>query len=164
MTILRRLLLLWLFMFWQGGFLFYAAVVVAVGSDVLGGDFAQGLITRHVTSWLNLIGLIVLLAWIGDLAVERGSRLKRRWAVWCFLLLCLAALAWLHPRLDALIDVDHDRVLSRTEFRFWHRWYLHISTVQWLGSIVFTFLTLQKWRAADRREGAEPISDTPVRA
>src|SRR5262249_27787376 len=110
LTIWRRLILLWLFMFWQGGFVFYGAVVVTIGSEVLGGDFAQGLITRHVAVAINLTGLIVLLAWIWDLLAERGSHVRRRWAVWGFLLLTLAVLFWLHPQMDALIDADGYRL------------------------------------------------------
>jgi hypothetical protein len=152
MTILRRTLLLWLFMLWQGGFLFYGAVVVTVGADVLGTDFDQGLITRIVTQYLNLIGLIVLLAWIWDLAADRQTRWKRRAAAWLFLVLTLAALAWLHPRMDAHIDVAGQQLLERSAFRHLHRWYLRISTVQWLAAVVFSFWTLQNWRAADRCE------------
>ncbi len=148
-TILRRTLLLWFFMFWQGGFFFYAAVVVKVGTD-LNGEFAQGLITREVTIWLNLAGLLTLLAWIGDLVAECKTLRKSRWALWIFMLLALGCLAWLHPRMDALIDTDFDTPLQRADFRQMHRAYLYISTAQWLASIVFTFCTLQNWRAADR--------------
>jgi hypothetical protein len=35
-TVLRRLLLLLALMFWQGGFMFYGAVVVPVGAEALG--------------------------------------------------------------------------------------------------------------------------------
>ena len=43
MKMFRRVFLWWLFMFWQGGFLFYGAVVVTIGTEVQGSDFAQGL-------------------------------------------------------------------------------------------------------------------------
>jgi hypothetical protein len=148
LTILRRTLLLWLFMFWQGGFFFYAAVVVKVGAD-LNGHFAQGMITREVAIWLNLAGLLTLLAWIWDLLAERKTCRKRRWALWFFMLLALGCLAWLHPHLDELIDSAHDRLVKPAEFRLLHRCYLYISTAQWLASILFTFWTLQNWRAGD---------------
>ena len=150
MCVFRRLLLLWLFMFWQGGFLFYGAVVVTIGG-IVHGDFGQGLITRQVAIAMNLTGLAVLLAWIWDLVAERETRLKRRWAIWGFLILTIAALAWLHPQMDALIDAEHDRLRDGSLFRHLHRWYLRISTAQWFASIVFTFWTLQNWRAADGR-------------
>src|ERR1700750_448327 len=114
MCVLRRAVLLWFFMFWQGGFLFYGAIVVAIGSDVLGSDFAQGLITRRVALALNLTGIAVLVDWISDLLVERQTRVRRRWSMWVFLLLTIAVLDRLHPQMDALIDApnrgftDHD--------------------------------------------------------
>jgi hypothetical protein len=149
-TIFRRLLLLWLFMFWQGGFLFYSAVVVSIGSDVQGSDFAQGLITRRVSTALNLTGLAVLLVWTLDLVAERDTRLKRRWTVWFFLIVTLGVLVWLHPRMDALIDLEQERLRDDGLFRHLHRWYLRVSTAQWIASVVFTLWTLQNWRAADR--------------
>src|SRR5438132_13751161 len=99
-------------MFWQGGFLFYGAVVVTIGSEVLGSDFAQGLITRRVASALNVAGLCVLLAWAWDLLATPGPQRKRRWAAWGFLMLTLALLAWLHPRMDALIDGENRLLLD----------------------------------------------------
>jgi len=149
MTIFRRVLLLWLFMFWQGGFLFYGAVVVTIGSFVMNSDFAQGMITRHVTDALNLTGLLVLLAWSWDLLAERRTRIRRRWLIWIFLLLTLALMAWIHVQMDALIDTEGYRLIDRPAFRSWHRWYLRVSTVQWLACIVFTVWTLQNWRASD---------------
>jgi hypothetical protein len=150
MIIFRRALLLWLFMFWQGGFMFYGGVVIAIGTAVLGSDFDQGMITRHVTDALNLTGLIVLLAWVWDLCAERRTRVKRRWLLWLFLLLTLASLAWLHMRMDALIDTREYRLIDRSAFRHWHGWYLRVISAQWIASIVFTVWTLQNWRATDR--------------
>ena len=151
MCVLRRLLLLWLFMFWQGGFMFYGGVVIAVGAEVLGGDFEQGMITRHVTDWLNLIGALVLLAWIGDLIVERHYCLARRWAAWLFLAVTLGVLVWLHVQMEEHIDPERPRLIGRAIFRDLHTWYLRISTVQWLASIALTFWTLQNWRRSDQR-------------
>src|SRR5260370_16274673 len=59
-TLVRRVLVLAALMFWQGGFTFYAAVVVPVGQDVLGSHLAQGFITRQVTNYLNLAGGLAL--------------------------------------------------------------------------------------------------------
>ena len=42
MTLTRRMVLLITLMFWQGGFMFYGAVVVPVGAEVLGSHRAQG--------------------------------------------------------------------------------------------------------------------------
>src|ERR1043165_4509714 len=138
MTIFRRVLLLWLFMVWQGGFVFYGAVVVTVGTEVLGSAREQGFITRIVAMAMNLTGLCVLLAWLWDLLAERTSRLKRRWATWLLLMLTLPALAVLHVRMDAHLDPDTHQLHHRRDFRQLHRWYLRISTMQWVLSVVFT--------------------------
>ena len=77
MTTLRRFLVVQALMLWQGGFLFYAAVVVPAGTEVLGSGAAQGPITARVTDALNLCGLaaLVLTAW--DQAVTRDPAPRR---------------------------------------------------------------------------------------
>jgi len=151
MTIFRRLLLLWLFMFWQGGFMFYGTVVVPISTDVVGSAREQGFITRLVVVALNITNAVVLIAWIWDLIAERQTNLKRRWAMWAFLVTMLAVLAGLHWEMNALMDVDNQRLVDRAAFRHMHRWYLRLSTVQWAASILFTYWTLQNWRATDRQ-------------
>ena len=153
MKMFRRVLLWWLLMFWQGGFLFYGAVVVTIGTDVQGSDFAQGLITRRVAVAINITGLVVVLAWTWDLIAERDTRLRLRWSAWTFLLATLAVLAWLHPQMNELIDAEHHKLLDGAWFHHLHRWYLRISTAQWIASVAFTVWTLQNWRDADRRAG-----------
>ncbi|MBM3994529.1 MAG: hypothetical protein FJ303_10315 [Planctomycetes bacterium] len=156
MTPIRRVLLLWLFMFWQGGFLFYGAVVVTIGSTVLESDFAQGLITRYVAVALNITGGVVLLAWTWDLISERHSRLTLRWSAWTMLLASVIALACIHPNMDALIDAHRKTLHDADRFHHLHRWYLRISTAQWLTSVVFTWWTVQNWRESDSEAGSEP--------
>ncbi len=157
LTIGRRLLVLVALMFWQGGFTFYAAVVVPVGQEVLGSHFKQGRITRRVTVYLNLAGAAALLPLAWDVAAARQR------CAWCRRLrwLCVAGMAaglgllfWLHPRLDELIDLDVGYVSDRGAFRAGHRWYLWISTVQWGLGLVYALLTLYAWRAADRESAA----------
>src|SRR5262245_13630283 len=107
MTVVRRWLLLWALMFWQGGFTFYGGVVVPVGSDVLGSEREQGFITRKVTNYLNLAGAVALAVWGWDLSAIRGASpggRRLRWAIWAGLVLSLVVLVWLHPRLDELLD------------------------------------------------------------
>ena len=64
LTLLRRFSVIAALMFWQGGFTFYAAVVVPIGQENLGHE-EQGFITREVTNYLNLAGAaaLLLLAW-----------------------------------------------------------------------------------------------------
>lgn len=53
----RTFLLFQAWLAWQGGFFFYAAVVVPIGSDVLGSPITQGFVTQEVTRWLNILGV-----------------------------------------------------------------------------------------------------------
>ena len=62
----------------------------------------------------------------------------------------LAALYWLHPHLDHMFIPDELRILNRPSFRFWHRTYLWVSTVQWAFAVLFAVLSLAAWRAEDR--------------
>jgi hypothetical protein len=149
MTVVRRWLLLWALMFWQGGFTFYGGVVVPVGSAVLGSEREQGFITRKVTNDLNLAGAVALVVWGWDLSAMRrsspGGR-RLRWAIWAGLVIALALLFWLHPRLDELLVAEDATVLDRHRFRSLHERYLIVSTVQWAGCLLLTALTIQAWR------------------
>jgi hypothetical protein len=153
MTLIRRCLVLAAVMFWQGGFTFYAAVVIHVGKQVLGSHLQQGLVTRSVTNYLNMAGLIAILLWGWDIASTRDPVRYRRYLRWIFLTLLaliLVFLAWLHPRLDDLVDLDSPGILNRPSFRELHTWYLNSSTVQWAGSLIQAALTLMAWRAEDQ--------------
>jgi hypothetical protein len=150
MTVVRRFVVLLAILFWQGGFTFYAAVVVHVGSEVLGSHVEQGFVTRSVTNYLNLAGVVALALWGWDIARTRDSAVyqrRLRWACWTLLVVMLGLLRWLHVRLDELLDSF--RILDQARFGELHRWYLHISTVQWADSLLLIFLTLQAWRAED---------------
>jgi len=159
MTIVRRFLVLLAVLFWQGGFMFYSAVVVPVGSEVLGSHRQQGFVTRSVTTYLNLAGLasILVLGW--DIASASDPAQRRRWlrwGLWALLVVTLGLLVWLHTRLDGLLDVETFQILNRGEFRALHSWYLNISTLQWAASLILAGVTLWAWRAQDR--GAVPSS------
>src|SRR5947209_17239059 len=84
MVVVRRLLLLWLLMFWLGGFTFYAGVVVPIGTEVLESSLAQGWITRRVTTWLNVAAAVTLAAWAWDLAAGPAPAPRQwlRWLLW----------------------------------------------------------------------------------
>src|SRR5207249_8830053 len=113
-------------MFWQGGFTFYGAVVVPIGGSVLGSELDQGFITRHVTDYLNAAGGVALVLWAWELAVERGGRVTlrpARWSLWVFLAAALAALIWLHLRMDAHFAADEPLIHDRSGFRTLHRIY-----------------------------------------
>src|SRR5947209_2556962 len=97
--IVRRLLVLAALMFWQGGFTFYGAVVIPIGSRILRSHMEQGVITRSVTDYLNAAGAAVLLLWAWDIFSAGDTarwRRRLRWTLWLLLLLTLTILIWLH--------------------------------------------------------------------
>lgn len=153
MTLLRRSLVVMALMFWQGGFTFYASVVVPIGQKVLESHLEQGFITRQVTNYLNLSGAVALLPLAWDMAVSRdhsAGRRRLRWLSWAIMVLTLGVLVWLHGHLDDLLDPKAVRILDGRIFRTGHRWYLWISTIQWAFGIVYTVLALLAWRDEDR--------------
>jgi len=155
----RRFLLTQALLLWQGGFLFYSAVVVPIGTDVLGSGAAQGVITRRVTDWLNAAGLVylVLLAW--DVAATRdpaGRRVAARWWLWIGSAALLYLLWYFHLLLDFFMDPGGQSVQMRRPFLFVHGLYLWTSTLHWLFGLALAWLTLAAWRAADRDPGGRP--------
>ena len=150
---LRIFLLFQAWLLWQGGFVFYAAVVVPVGTDVLGSPIRQGFVTQQVTGWLNLIGVIfhLLLAW--NLAAERGTPYWRlRVGLGATSAALLGALFVLHPILDSYLDFATQTVREPTIFYRWHNAYLWSSTTQWVLALGNAWLTLGVWRARNVRE------------
>jgi hypothetical protein len=153
MTMVRRFLVIQLLMLWQGGFLFYAAFVVPVGTDVLGGSFEQGRITRLVAPTLNLLGAAALAVFAWELLHAPASRRSQKYwlrSSWAVLAAGLVGLFLLHPRMLELVDFESSRKLDRDRFRFLHRTYLWISAIQWLAGLVFAFVLLRSWQTTDR--------------
>ena len=165
LTLPRRLLVLSALMFWQGGFTFYSAVVIQVGAEVFHSHLDQGFVTQRVSNYLNLAGAaaLPLLAW--DVLASRDVRWRRRlrWAVWAVLAGTLALLAWMHVRLDALLDAEQFRILDRETFRAEHQRYLIVSTVQWAAGLVALALALRAWQVEDRLARVNVEQDEPAR-
>src|SRR5262249_6508904 len=115
MRLLRRFLVIAALMFWQGGFTFYAGVVVPIGTDVLGSPTEQGLIPRRVTWYINLSGAAALALFAIDMAFTRGGRGVRwgRGLAWLVMAAALGFLFWLHPHLDRLFNAEEVRILDR---------------------------------------------------
>jgi len=152
MVVARRMLLLFALLFWQGGFLFYAGVVVPVAADVFGSHLQQAWVTRVVTNYLNLGGGAALLVWAWDLAASRAGRLA--WLLWLVLFGLLVGLVALHVALDAHLDPNLGHVEDRPRFYALHRWYLMASGLQWLAATVLLGVTVAAWRRADRAGAA----------
>jgi hypothetical protein len=160
MVIARRFLVLVALMFWLGGFTFYAAVVVPIGTKVLRSERRQGFITRKVTRDLNVTAAIALVV----LAVEvfgPGDPSRWRWwlrlGLWAFMVACQVALFALHPSLDSYLRERGGVVLDEAAFRPLHRLYLWTHTVQWAAGLPFIGLVLVGWQARDRRVAISEI-------
>jgi len=154
MTLLRRLLVLAALAFWQGGFTFYSAVVVHVGHGVLGRR-AQGFVTRRVTDYLNAAGAAALLPLAWDAAAGPARRRRLRWLCWGGMAASLGVLAWLHVRLDALLDPSALDIRDGPAFYEAHRWYLFVSTAQWACALLYAVLAVRDWRDEDRSAGPQ---------
>jgi hypothetical protein len=153
----RRVTLLIALMFWQGGFTFYAAIVVPIGTEVLGSAAEQGFITQRVTDSLNVVTAVALAILIWEmLAGADPARWRRlaRWSAVVVIAITLGILLWLHPQLDNLLVPAESRVMERASFRTMHRIYLWTSTVQWAAAVVMVATQPAAWRAEDRSVSA----------
>jgi hypothetical protein len=143
----RRFLALQALLAWQGGFFFYAAVVVPIGTDILGSAAAQGTITQQVTNWLNRIGVVALAVLAWDVAVTPPYR-RRRWATWAGMAALLAVLFFLHTVLDANFDPARRSSPDPATFNIVHGAYLWVSSAQWLLGLAFAWFTVAAWGRA----------------
>lgn len=137
---LRRYVVIFLFAVWFGGFTFYSVVVVPTGHRVLRNKVRQGFITQQVTNKLNALGVVTLVALAWQVVAVRRAKSRRWFRVaaisWTALAVTLAALLWLHPQMDALLDPVARSVADDDKFYALHRWYLIVATVQWLAMMV----------------------------
>ena len=153
MITVQRFLVVQALLLWQGGFLFYAAVVVPAGTQLLGAG-GQGAITARVTDALNAIGFVGLAAVALELGLTGDPKRRRtayRWWVWGVALVCQGLLVYFHLLLDALMDDDRRRVVIHTGFRPLHRMYLWTCTVQWVACLLLVWWMIRAWRDEDRQ-------------
>lgn len=147
----RRFLVLVALMFWQGGFTFYAAVVVPISSKAI-GSLDQGFITFQVTGYLNIAGIAAVLILGSDAHWTNDPDRRRRgirWISWGVLVLGLIVLFGLREWLAGFMDLENVQVFERKTFRIGHRTYLWMSTIQWAATLVYMWCTLRGWSAED---------------
>jgi hypothetical protein len=129
--------------------MFYGAVVVPVGASVLQSDQLQGFITRSVTNYLNLAGVVALSLWSLDLAFTSVEKRKKfRWLLLLVMWIILGLLAWLHIQMDGCLNLDLQYVIEERKFYSMHRVYLILSTIQWALAVLLTGMTLVQSRRA----------------
>jgi hypothetical protein len=147
MTIVRRFLVVQGLLLWQGGFFFYALVVVPTGTEVLGA-FAQGRVTRHVTETMNAIAVAALsiLAWDQWRNPESSRFRKARWALWTAMVIGLAALFVLHRQIVSHVDfAGAGRIHDYPAFYQRHRFYLCVAAAQWVAGLAYVAVMLRAW-------------------
>jgi len=133
-------------MFWQGGFVFYAGVVVPVGRAAIGAD--QSVVTQRVTNYLNLSGAIALLPFAWDVWAT-GAGKRARSLLWFGMAAALPILVWLHLRLDAALDPNTPNLQAQIAFTATHSAYLWVSTFQWACAVLFTLGSVYVWKTED---------------
>lgn len=150
--LVRRFLVVAALMYWQGGFVFYAAIVVPIGNEVLGSPERQAAITRQVAQQINWSGAIALIVFAWDLIATRPRHLLRRIRVanWLGMGVCLIVLSLVYRHLDRLFHGEEAFLDDHSTFRPWHRAYLWVSTAQFVFTCLFTITTLIAWRRLDR--------------
>lgn len=153
MMTLRRFAVFQAFLIWQGGFLFYAAVVVPAGTEVLGSAAAQGAITARVTATMNEVAAVALVVIALDIRLGRdpgGNRSAARWWCWTLAIICQGLLFYFHLLLESFMDPERTHVVIVPPFRPVHRMYLWTISIQWFLCLLLAWFTLQSWRAEDR--------------
>jgi hypothetical protein len=154
----RRFLVIAALMFWQGGFTFYAGIVVPIGRSALRSDLEkQTVITNRTTNYLNLAGAVslVLLGWDGAVCRDPSRwRSRTRWLLWLGMAVTLGLLVGLHLYLEGYLQGDEEGMVIasgfRAIFRTGHRAYLWVSTLQWACAVGYVVLSLAAWRGEDR--------------
>lgn len=121
---------------WLGAFTFYAAIVVPVGSHVLGST-QQGFITQRVAHYINGLSLAVTAVLTADLW-RRGGAFRA--LIVCGIGLATLALVLLHGVLSAYLEPASQTVLLPDEFYQWHRIYLLLSTLEWIATFLIWWL------------------------
>jgi hypothetical protein len=164
MITLRRFLCLCALLFWQGGFTFYAAVVIPIAGAVLDPNLHQrARITDAATNVLNIAGIVTVLLLLWD--VVRSSdpsrrRFRVRFGLWAVLFVTLAALFPLHYWLEMLDPPGGTGPADKATFYQAHQIYLWVSAAQWLAALIYLGVTIRAWRAEDARAVAPDKGET----
>ena len=152
MNLLLRILLLFTIALFWGGLTFYTGFVVRISHDVLDNPMDGGLITQKVTLFLQWAAAISVLPMaINGIVVRNKSRqLGTALLVCTTILACaVAGLFLVHRQLDSVIDVSAAEITDQDAFAAGHRRYNQLTTVEWLATVVYLFLTAVAWKSVD---------------
>ncbi|MEL6895074.1 MAG: hypothetical protein AAFP90_03135 [Planctomycetota bacterium] len=150
-----RSILLFAFALFWGGLTFYTGFVVRISHDVLADPMDGGLITRRVTSLLQIAAAVtaVLMLTNALLVARRTPRLGYSLAgLAVVLIVAVIGLFIVHANLNEIIDVDAAEITDRALFTILHRRYNQLTTLEWLATVVYLPTTLVAWRIIDRGE------------
>lgn len=148
MKILRRFLLIAALMFWQGGFMFYGAVVVPIVRAKFVGK-EPGEITRDVTIWMHVAGAVAVFVMFADVWASGPTERRRRWLTWLGMVLLLPVLLLLHAEMSRQMMDPTFFETGIAPFRQWHIAYMLCITAQWFAGMAFVLFSLRAWRAED---------------
>jgi hypothetical protein len=135
--------LLWFaLLWWQGGFMFYSAIVVHIATDQLDSAFEQGKITARVMLWLNGLGTFTLILMLIDICQRYVQRKTMSfpmglWPTWLLMVIAQVGLWKLREDMVAAIDYTEGWVQDKTVFHPLHEWYMRLTTLQWVCSLVY---------------------------
>ena len=153
-AIIFRTLLITTFALWFGGFIFYVAFVVPIGTEVLGSARSQGFITQQVTHWLNLVcGCAILVMLLESFRNWRTSFVRWHVVQLAMVLIIaglLVALVLIHPVMDEMIIVEDEMITDEVRFEVLHRVYLWVSTIQWAAAWIWILIAVTVWRQESR--------------
>lgn len=130
---------------WLGGLTFYIAVVVPIGSGVIGSD-VQGEITAEVTFYLNLMAMIAAACVAIEARLPDRNRFpKTTWGLAATIAVVTVGLIVLRAvmleRMPGLVLAESESLASeRWSFYSLHRVYLWLTTLQWICGVAISFL------------------------
>jgi hypothetical protein len=165
MRVLRRFLALCGLLFWQGGFLFYSAVVIPIGLDVLQDRKSlQTWITDRATFAAQLTGAVAmaLLLWEWTSGADPSRPRRRlRGGAWGLLALTLAGLFALHAWMHQQHPPGAAGVGDRQSFGLAHGLYIGVGLAQVVFALCYLALSLTTWRAEDFTAGRRELRPGP---
>lgn len=143
---LQRAMTIFAIALWFGGFTFYTACVLRIGSKVVGG-LTQGFVTQRVMRVLELLAAVMVVAVIIDIAThwKRIGRWLRtlQCVAWSTMAASLIGIVLIHNKMDPLLDPGAFAKPDHEAFSPFHQAYQFISTCMWVATVVYVLLVVR---------------------